>query len=103
MSRPRGNYRIKLQGHRNGHPFFDLIVDGKKYRLAATDKESATIEGAVRHREIVVERQASRAARAAPGPRQPALTPEKGSLREAVTAYLKSDRIPMRAVRRGAG
>lgn len=91
MSRTRKNYRIKLQGYRNGHPFFDLIVDGKKYRLAATNKESATMEGALRHRAIIAESQASRAVRAAPGPRNPALTPEKGSLREAVTAYLKSD------------
>jgi len=91
MSRPRRNYRIKLQGHRNGHPFFDLIIDGKKYRLAATSKAAAAIEGAVRYQEVAAKRQALCAARAAPGPRQPALTPVKGSLREAIAAYLGSD------------
>lgn len=90
MARPRKDYRIKLQGHRAGHPFFDLIVAGKKYRLAATSQVAAVAEAARRYEPIVLERE-TRRARAAPGPRQPALTPEKGSLREAVAAYLKSD------------
>jgi integrase len=91
MARPRKEHRIKLQGHRAGHPFFDLIIDSKKYRLSATDQEAAAVEGAALCKQIILERDAQRATRAAPGPRQPALKPEKGSLREAVSAYLGSD------------
>jgi integrase len=48
MSRPKQDYRIKLTGHRNGLPFFDLVVPGRKTtRLAATDKESAAAEAAI--------------------------------------------------------
>lgn len=91
MPRPRKDYRIKLQGHRAGHPFFDLIVDGKKHRLAATDCAAAVTESAARYERVVLAREAARLAEAAPGPRQPALKPRKGSLREGVSAYLGSD------------
>src|SRR5262245_21375600 len=91
MGRPRKDYRIKLQGNRAGHPFFDLIVDGKKYRLAATNQYDAATEGAVRYQEIVDERQRRRAAKAPLGPHQLLLKPECGSLREAVVAYMESD------------
>ena len=91
MSRPRKDPRIKLQGHRAGHPFFDLIVDGKKFRLAASSQEEAAAEGASRYEQINLERNAQQTTQAAPGPRQPALKPETGPLREAVSAYLTSD------------
>ena len=91
MARPRKDYRIKLQGHRAGHPFFDLLVDGKKFRLTAFNQEAAATEAAARYQQIVAERKVERARQATPGPQLPALTPEKGSLREAIVAYLSSD------------
>lgn len=88
MSRPRKHYRIK-KDHWNGRHFYDLLLDGKKFRLTATTRETAEAEGEARYRELVLEREAKRGT--SPGPRQPALKPETGSLREAVTAYLRSD------------
>src|SRR5215471_7874091 len=90
MSRPRKLYRIK-RDHWNGRHFYDLLLDGKKFRLTATNREAAAAEGATRYQEVVAERRAIRVARAASGPRQPAVTPELGSLREAIAAYFKSD------------
>jgi integrase len=91
MGRPRKDYRVKLQGYRIGQPFFDLLVDGKKYRLAATNHDAAETEAAGRFHQLLVERQAARTARAAGGPYQPLLKPEHGSLRAAVAAYMESD------------
>jgi integrase len=85
-----GDTSIK-KDHWNGRHFYDLLLDGKKFRLTATDKEAAETEAVARYQEIVAKREARQAAQATPGPRQPALTPQKGSLREAVAAYLKSD------------
>jgi hypothetical protein len=43
-----------------------------------------------RYQQIATERQAARAAQAAPGPYQPAVKLQRGSLREAVAAYMTS-------------
>src|SRR4051794_10338910 len=92
MARPKKDYRIKLQGHRaGGDPFFDLIVGAKKFRLAATDRETAVVEATARYQQIISEHPAFRRTGTAPGPHQPALTPQSGTLREAIVAYLKSD------------
>jgi integrase len=90
MSRPRKLYRIK-KDHWNGRHFYDLLLDGRKFRLIATNQKAAEAEAATRYEQIILKRDAGHAAQAAPGPRQPALMSETGSLREAVVAYLKSD------------
>ena len=90
MSRPRKLYRIK-KDHWNGRHFYDLLLGGKKFRLSATNQEAAEAEAATRYEQIILRRNAGQVAQAALGPRQPAVRPETGSLREAVTAYLRSD------------
>jgi len=94
MSRPRKLYRIK-KDHWNGRHFYDLLFDGKKFRLSATDSDAAEIEAAIRYKQITLERNAGHVGLAAPGPRQPALLPETGSLREAVAAYMKSSNFAL--------
>ncbi len=81
----RKEYRIKQSGHRDGVPFFDLIVNGHKYRLAATTRDAAGREAKGRYKVIV-------AARAeAPSPYRRIVRPSPSSLQMAFTAYLASD------------
>ena len=95
MSRPRKPYRIK-RDHWNGRHFYDLLLDGKKFRLTATSQEAAEAEGAVRYKQIVLERDARRADQAEPGPRQPALKLDQSTLREATACWPTGFTAPRR-------
>jgi hypothetical protein len=90
MGRPRKDYRVQLDGYRNGEPFFDMLVDGKKYRLAAKDRKAAETEAAHRYKTFNAAREEARKAEAAPGPQRLPLKPDKGTLRKGITLYRKS-------------
>jgi site-specific recombinase XerC len=75
MGRPKKDYRIKPGRRDDGQPFFDLLVDGKKFRLAATDQASAEAEGQARFAQL--------------GTTKPPTTAI--TLQDAFTAYLASD------------
>ena len=90
MARPRERFSlIQLDGYREGQPFFDLLVDGRKHRLSAKDREAAETEAAERYKKIIGER-AEKQANVAPGPQQPPLKPDRGTLRKAVALYRNS-------------
>ena len=76
--RPKKQYRIKLQGYRAGQPFFDLVVGGRKFRLAATNQAAADAEGRARF------------ARTTTGA-EPSKWPAGITLRDGFTAYVASD------------
>jgi integrase len=85
MARPKKDYSIFKNGHRDdGTPFFDLVVDGRKHRLAARSKAEAEAEAAERYKAVIAER----AAKAVAG--KPSIKPGKGTLREAVALYMRS-------------
>jgi integrase len=88
MARPKKDYRVQLKDRRGGRERYELLVDNQRYLLQAETKAEAEAEGAERYREL----QARRAAPAMPGPDQPAVTPRRGTLRAAVTAYMRSDK-----------
>jgi integrase len=90
MGRPRKDYRIQLDGYRDGEPFFDMLVDGKKHRLAAQDRKAAETEAAERYKTFTAAREEKRKAEAASGLQQPPLKPDNGTLRMAIALYLRS-------------
>ena len=63
-----------------------MLIDRAMDRL-----QGAQAEAAARYEQIILTRNARRGALAAPGPRQPAPTPERAALREAVAGYLSSE------------
>jgi integrase len=79
MSRQKQPYRVKQTGHRNGLPYFDLLMPGRKAkRLSATDKAAAAAEATTLFKALVDQPVAKHTAQA-------------HSLRDAMTTYLASD------------
>ena len=87
MPRKKKDYRIKLSGHRDSLPFFDLVVEGRKYRLEATSREAAEPEAKARFEKIAAEQDARQVKQAAK-PKRPF---EPNTLRDAFTDYTASD------------
>jgi integrase len=83
MGRPRKDYRVDLNGHRDGLPFFDLVVAGKKHRLAAHDKAAAEAEAAERYQQLAASQPAAE-------PQHPPVKPLDGTLREGFALYRQS-------------
>src|SRR6266478_5895363 len=80
MSRQKQPYRVKQTGHRNGLPYFDLLMPGRKAkRLSATDKAAAAAEAATLFKALADQ----------PAAVKP--TAHAHSLRDAFTTYLASD------------
>jgi integrase len=86
MSRRKQDYRIKLSGYRDGQPFFDLVVEGRKYRLDAATREAAEGEAPARFAAVKAAAPVTRVAR-------PALDRhvQPGSLRAGFAAYFASE------------
>jgi integrase len=90
MARPRKDYRVKLKDRRGGRERFELFANGQRFGLQAATKAEAEAEGAERYRQMLAD---EKVAKAAPGPQQPAPTPQPNTLRAAVTAYFQSEQF----------
>ncbi len=78
MGRPRKGFYVKVSGYRAERPFFDLVVGGRKFRLAATDQAAAEAEGRANFERISIGAVRSKG-------------PTGITLRDGFTAYLASD------------
>ena len=82
MGRRRQDYYVRIAGYRNdGKPFFDLTINGRKTRLAATNIEDAEAEALGRYEQSKATVVAS--ARAS-------VKPKPGTLREGMALYMRS-------------
>jgi integrase len=89
MARPRKDYRVKQKGYQSGRLRYELLVEGQRYALQASEKAAAEIEGAELYRRLLADKAI---VRATPGPIQPARLPQGKTLRAAITAYFGSEK-----------
>ncbi len=85
MGRKKHDYYVRTAGYRNGKPFFDLTVDGRKFRLKATSIEEAEPEAKARYDKI----KADEANAETTG--KSSVKPKPGTLRDGMALYKKSD------------